>query len=370
MEQIAVNNPALVVSVIGKAYVIEANGQLRLLKEGESVERGQVIVTENGAQVAFDYDGYQYQLGENSATALNAEANPEQAPLSAQAQTELEIAQLQAAIADGVDPTEAFEATAAGGDAAPAGDTGAGGVDAGNGGFVSIQRTGATTIAQSGFDTGVAVEVASPQITPEDPNLLNTALDVGNDVVTIDSFTSVAITDIDSDSAIDGDNITNDNTQIFSGTAEAGAEVEVFLNGSSVGSVTADQAGLWSLDHSSTVLIDGNYQIAATATDDAGNTAEADVYDFVVDTVTQAEISDISDDTAIDGDNITNDNTQIFTGNAEAGASVEVFLNGESIGTVEADENGAWSVDHSGVELADGEYAITATATDVAGNTA
>ncbi|RKF12825.1 Ig-like domain-containing protein [Alginatibacterium sediminis] len=102
----------------------------------------------------------------------------------------------------------------------------------------------------------------------------------------------------------------------------------------------------------------------------AGNTADADAYSFEVDTQTNVAITDINSDSAIDGDNITNDNTQVFSGAAEAGASVEVFLNGESIGTVEADENGDWSLDHSAVELADNDYEITATATDVAGNTA
>ncbi|MCX4026481.1 type I secretion C-terminal target domain-containing protein [Endozoicomonas sp. SM1973] len=68
------------------------------------------------------------------------------------------------------------------------------------------------------------------------------------------------------------------------------------------------------------------------------------------------------------GGETTSDNTLVFSGTAEANSSVEVFIDGVSIGTTSADGSGNWSVDHTGTTLADGNYTITARATDAAGN--
>lgn len=79
--------------------------------------------------------------------------------------------------------------------------------------------------------------------------------------------------DPSSDSGIADDGITNDATPTFTGSAEAGATVEVFANGGS-GSVslgtTVATGGTWTLT-SSITLADGNYAVTAVATDAAGN---------------------------------------------------------------------------------------------------
>ena len=81
-------------------------------------------------------------------------------------------------------------------------------------------------------------------------------------------------------------------------------------------------------------------------------------------------MTDISDDTGVSGtDEITSDNTLIFNGTAEADSTVEVFIDGVSVGTTTTDGAGNWSFDHTGTVLADNTYNITAQATDVAGNT-
>ncbi|WP_233081720.1 Ig-like domain-containing protein [Rheinheimera soli] len=68
-------------------------------------------------------------------------------------------------------------------------------------------------------------------------------------------------------------------------------------------------------------------------------------------------------------DNITNVTTPTFTGTAEANSTVEVFAGATSLGTVAANGSGAWSwTVAGGSALADGNYSITATATDAAGN--
>ncbi|MBI5484501.1 MAG: DUF4347 domain-containing protein [Deltaproteobacteria bacterium] len=69
-------------------------------------------------------------------------------------------------------------------------------------------------------------------------------------------------------------------------------------------------------------------------------------------------------------DFITNVKNLKITGTTDAGNTVQVFRNGTSIGLITADGVGDWILDYIGTTLADGTYSITATAVDVAGNTA
>ena len=82
---------------------------------------------------------------------------------AATGQTLAQINQLQQAILAGQDPTQAFEAAAAG----VAADAGGGGPGSGNSGFISIDRVGNATIAEAGYDTG-ALDTA-PALQVEDP---------------------------------------------------------------------------------------------------------------------------------------------------------------------------------------------------------
>ncbi|MBR7743715.1 hypothetical protein KC207_10480 [Phycicoccus sp. BSK3Z-2] len=160
----------------------------------------------------------------------------------------------------------------------------------------------------------------------------------------------------------DGD-VTSDSTPTYVGTAEPGATVEVFVDGASVGTTTADGAGDWSLDQP-TDLADGDHVVAAQATDEAGNTGPmSGMTSFVVDTA--APLAPIVTDPA-DGSS-TNDTTPTYVGTAEPDSSVEVFVDGASIGTTSADGAGDWSIDQP-ADLAEGEHTVFATATDAAGN--
>jgi hypothetical protein len=67
------------------------------------------------------------------------------------------------------------------------------------------------------------------------------------------------------------DNITNDSTPTFVGTAPPDSTVELFANGSSLGTTPADATGAWSL---TTTLAQGVHTITATATDVAGNVSD------------------------------------------------------------------------------------------------
>ena len=158
---------------------------------------------------------------------------------------------------------------------------------------------------------------------------------------------------------------------VLSGTAEANASVEVFLDAVSLGTVTANGAGTWSFDHTGTTLADASYVVTAQAADTAGNVGALSAgFNLTVDTAgPAASVTAITTDTGVSAvDGITSDNTLVLSGTAEANASVEVFLDAVSLGTVTANGAGAWSFDHTGTTLADAAYVVTAQATDTAGN--
>ena len=78
-------------------------------------------------------------------------------------------------------------------------------------------------------------------------------------------------------------------------------------------------------------------------------------------------ITSFSTDSGVAGDHITNDNTLTLTGTAEAGSTVKVYDGTTLLGSVTANGSGAWS--YTTGALANGAHSLTATATDVAGNT-
>jgi len=88
-------------------------------------------------------------------------------------------------------------------------------------------------------------------------------------------------------------------------------------------------------------------------------------------TPAQPDLVDAADSGSSNSDNITNDSTPTFSGTAEANSTVEVFAGATSLGTVQANGSGGWSLTVAGGSaLVDGSYAITAMATDQAGNPA
>ncbi|QWT46001.1 Ig-like domain-containing protein [Azospira inquinata] len=165
--------------------------------------------------------------------------------------------------------------------------------------------------------------------------------------------------------------VTDDAHPEIKGTAEAGATIQVYDNGSLLGSTTADSTGNWSYTPT-TALTDGPHGITATATNGAGNTSPSTgVYGFSVDTTAPSGTTgalDPSSDTGTLGDNLTSDTTPTVTGAAEAGAQVEVTVNGKTYSTT-ADSTGHYSVTvPSSDALTDGSYTPSIKVTDAAGN--
>src|SRR5262249_47685141 len=99
---------------------------------------------------------------------------------------------------------------------------------------------------------------------------------------------SPKVTGISNDTGISStDMITNDSTLIISGTAEPGSTVQILRNDVSLGTVTTDATGHWSLDSTAKALADGSYQYKVKATDAAGNVGPLSAA-FVVVVDTQA----------------------------------------------------------------------------------
>ncbi len=181
---------------------------------------------------------------------------------------------------------------------------------------------------------------------------------------------------IDLDAASDSgssntDDITNDDFPTFNGTAEVNASIvltsDVF--GGIIGTGTADGSGNWTI--TSTVdLIDALHTITVTSTDPVGNTNNNSMT-VTIDTVTPPPTLDMvnaSDTGSSNTDNLTYDTTPTFDGTAENGATVVLSsnVNGGPMST--SPSTGTWT-GTSSITLDEGPHTITATATDIAGNT-
>lgn len=165
--------------------------------------------------------------------------------------------------------------------------------------------------------------------------------------------------------ASSSDGITSDNTLVFSGTAEAGSTVHVFLDGVEIGTTVADGLGTWSFDYTGTALADGPYSVTATAVDGAANTSPLSApFAVVVDTADPAVTI-----TAPAEGSTTGDSTPTISGTSDAaeGSTVTVTIGAEShTATVQAD--GSWTLEWP-TPLADDSYTVSASITDPAGNT-
>jgi hypothetical protein len=241
-----------------------------------------------------------------------------------------------------------------------------GSVAANGSGIWSFDYTGTTLTAGNYSFTATAADAAG-----------NISATSGTFSITIDTAAPSApsITGIVNDTgASSSDGITNDQTLVLNGTAEANSTVAVTRTGTGViGTVTADGSGNWTFNYTGTTLVGGSYSFTATATDAAGNvSAPSATFNVTIDITAPATpaITGIATDTgSSSSDRITNDQTLVLSGTAEANSTVTVSRVGVGvIGTTTTNGSGNWSFDYTGVTLAQGSHSFTATATDVAGN--
>ena len=177
---------SVVVSAIeGNVEIVLADGSSRPLQKGEILQPGAKLAIADDAKLALSpYD----DTPASDVSAGSESAEPAQPQVAAsQEGAPSDIAALQESILQGVDPTQNFEASAAGG-APAAGGGGVGGVAgaSGNGGFVTIDRTGDATIAAAGFDTTYDTAAVINENQAEDLILENQLDDLGETAVTLE----------------------------------------------------------------------------------------------------------------------------------------------------------------------------------------
>ncbi|MFQ2429733.1 Ig-like domain-containing protein, partial [Aeromonas caviae] len=219
----------------------------------------------------------------------------------------------------------------------------------GNGGFVTIDRTGDATISSAGFDSANPAG-AAPLVDAQSSE--DELVDLTAPVITV--------------SAPDN---TNDRTPTLTGTTDAPAGSTVTLvvtdaNGNQQTlTATVQPDGSFSVDVT-TPLAEGGYQVTASVTDPAGNTGTA-TDDGSVDTTAPIVTVNAPDNT--------NDNTPTITGTTDAAPGSTVTLtvtdaNGnQQTLTATVQPDGSYSADVV-TPLPDGGYDVTASVTDPAGN--
>ncbi|WP_334036445.1 BapA/Bap/LapF family large adhesin [Alteromonas macleodii] len=219
------------------------------------------------------------------------------------------------------------------------------------------------TLAEGSYPTSVSATDAAG----------NTVTNTGTVVIDTTAPT-VAINDL----------ITNDTTPELTGTVnDPNAVVVVTIDGNDY-TATNNGDGTWTLaDNIVALLAEGNYTATVTATDAVGNVA-TDTGTVVIDTSIDENnngqtvtFDSISNDSGVAGDFITSDSTLIFNGTVDLGdnTTLTVTVDGTSytFGTdpeLTIDGSGNWSLDLTGTTLPAGTYAVVATVTDEAGNSA
>ncbi|PHV08270.1 hypothetical protein CSQ96_06295 [Janthinobacterium sp. BJB412] len=194
------------------------------------------------------------------------------------------------------------------------------------------------------------------------------------------------------DSGIDNDNITNHNSLTFSGVGASGERVTIYDNGVALCSfIIADAGGqqsraahvdaaaagggsaevIWNI--TLPTLADGEHRLSISQTDQVMNESpRSDELVLTIDSLAPArpaapDLAAASDSGARADDNITNVDRPALSGQAEANSLVVVFDNGKLLGQTRADAAGDWHYTPAQA-LAEGVHALTAQASDVAGN--
>ncbi|EAV8937377.1 biofilm-associated protein BapA, partial [Salmonella enterica] len=216
------------------------------------------------------------------------------------------------------------------------------------------------TATDSANNVSPPTTAQAPDITAPDKPIITQVLD------DVESFTGPLV----------NGQTTNDNRPTLSGTAEAGARVEIFDNGVSLGLATLQPNGGWTFTPSQN-LGEGAHRLTVIATDAKGNASPAASFDLVVDTQSpqQPVITFITDDApgilgSVAHLGLTNDSTPTINGTGEPGSTVHLYQNGARIADIIVGNSGVWSYAYTTTSpLADDTYTFTVTASDSNGNT-
>ena len=164
---------AVVKSVIGQVLVVSAEGQRRVLVEGDRLFLGDLVQTGDAGAVALQLpDGRVLDLGRDSQLSASelAPHAPAQPAVTASAE------ELQKAIAAGADPTQTLAPTAAG----PSAGAGGSGPAGGGHSFVLLEETGGHVDPSIGYATsgpGAAGQGGGERQQEQEPNLAPSFVD-------------------------------------------------------------------------------------------------------------------------------------------------------------------------------------------------
>jgi len=164
--------------------------------------------------------------------------------------------------------------------------------------------------------------------------------------------------------------VTKSRQPLVTGTAEANSAVTITFDKGTAGELSATTSADGNGSFSLVPLFafapgTSTHTVSAVARDAGGNNSPtSDTNVFVIDTDPPSAPVVL---TPSNGSTIYTERPLVM-GTAEAGSRVEVFVDGVSVGFATAASDGTWSVP-VGVDLTNGQRAVTATATDPAGNT-
>lgn len=166
---------------------------------------------------------------------------------------------------------------------------------------------------------------------------------------------------------------TNDTTPTLTGTAQAGSQIAIYLDGgvTPVSTVTADGSGNWS--YTPAALGEGLHTFEVTATLNGQTSGRSPAASVTVDLTAPgtptigAVIDDVGPGTGpLTSGQTTNDNQPTLTGTGAVGDTISIYNNGVLLDSVVIGNTGTWS--YTTPVLAEGNHVLTIRETDPAGN--
>ena len=236
----------------------------------------------------------------------------------------------------------------------------------------TIQSDGSWTTTVPAADVGTLADGARYQVTVSAQDSAGNSASATHTISVDTTAPVISVNTLSGDDVLNAAEAQQPLTVHGSSSAEAGQTVTVTLGGKTYTALVAND-GTWTLDVPAADLAnlsEGALTVTASVNDKAGNNGQT-THTLTVDTVAPAvTISTVADDDIVNNAEQLAGQTISGTTTAEQGQTVTVSFNGHSYqATVAA--NGSWSVFVPGRDflgLSDGDYTITATVSDKAGN--
>ncbi|WP_426726122.1 Ig-like domain-containing protein [Enterobacter cloacae complex sp. 342H5] len=236
----------------------------------------------------------------------------------------------------------------------------------------TIQSDGAWQTTVPAADVGALADGASYQVSASAQDSAGNSASATHTISVDTTAPVISVNTLSGDDVLNAAEAQQPLTVHGSSSAEAGQTVTVTLGGKTYTALVAND-GTWTLDVPTADLAnlsEGALTVTASVNDKAGNNGQT-THTLTVDTVAPAvTISTVADDDIVNNAEQLAGQTISGTTTAEQGQTVTVSFNGHSYqATVGAD--GSWSVFVPGRDflgLSDGDYTITATVSDKAGN--